>query len=345
MATTTIGTTQSLLATTTPKSAETNLNAEGAYGFLDTFPPGANEPTTGSGDRRYVISSIPESNTFGIVFHGTGAQNTEAKARIWGCSGVTDNGEAVCFYLGTLNLSLGTADAYDSDKFVDKIEIADDATDTPPGMRINPDNGTLRSDAATDANVNRVRLFDWDGPTPIGGGRAELTFKLAIDLAGGRYIAINSDQAGTPPMLAYAADWIKVVMPGESNIVGPDSSGTIFIDTSHVGKMPKHASGLLLHVDAHAAWVESDDSGADPLNTWTDLSGQMTTYDLDGTSTGPALTATGNAVARSPSVVYDDGTPERSTNSSFPAVQDTGTWGIVLVPGSPGGSAATLVAR
>lgn len=132
---TTIGTTQSTLTNQTPKTATSDLSEPGDYGYA-AFPPANDFPASGAQNRRYVIESIEESNTFAIVFHGTGAADEEAIARVWGCTQVGESGSVVYFYLGTLNLKLGTADAYDSDFFIDDIAVDDDATDTPPGMRI-----------------------------------------------------------------------------------------------------------------------------------------------------------------------------------------------------------------
>lgn len=122
------------------KSATSNLTALGAYSKV-AYSGGAlgkNSPVTGAGLRRFDIAPSGDYQQVLVQFWGEGNNNSEAKGRAWALSskaGATDTKYAM--YLGSFDLTLGTADGpHSGTKFIDTIEVTEDKSPTPPGVRL-----------------------------------------------------------------------------------------------------------------------------------------------------------------------------------------------------------------
>jgi hypothetical protein len=136
-----IGTNQTLWSYLAPLTYSGVLHDNSAYAHRVNA---VNWPSdTGSGV--YVVGSLAEANNFALTFFGAGEDDDAAEVKIWGISQTTfavSTSEYIGHYLATLKVYLGSATATGGSfgtgtvQFVDRIDVVDDATNSPPGLRI-----------------------------------------------------------------------------------------------------------------------------------------------------------------------------------------------------------------
>ena len=88
--------------------------------------------------------SLDYANCFAMMFFGEGGSAKVAQARFWGISAVPNGGSDnfIGTYLGTLDLTSGATSTNSgvfsgtATNFVNQISVGDDATNTPPGIRV-----------------------------------------------------------------------------------------------------------------------------------------------------------------------------------------------------------------
>lgn len=131
----TLGTVQSTWA----KLSTTNNASSAAIGAYSYRAIGA---TLGAGAFEIAVTTtgVDLSNSFSLSFYGSTTETTppDIRARLWAVSEI-NNGSTptheLGIYLGELKLTLGSTNGPDSKKLVCDIQIVDDRSLSPPGMR------------------------------------------------------------------------------------------------------------------------------------------------------------------------------------------------------------------
>lgn len=140
--------------------AADDIGSTGAVSAVDAYAFKSDTTLETTSGKRFVFDLAPTTplpgdvaNSLALLFYGRPV-NEKFKARLWGVSNYKGtSGAAVGLlghYLGDIEVKMGTGDPAtqapfnSSDRFCDTISVTDDATLTPPGIRVFGDkaNGT-----------------------------------------------------------------------------------------------------------------------------------------------------------------------------------------------------------